>query len=144
MAGVYVSGLEELQVGFEQMPAYLVEVARGYLETFAREVAGAIATQYPPRVTRKQLRSRFPLLAGDVIVYEQDPDPLHIRWIVAPASALGRWYEKGTKLRVTQRGWSRGAMPSRPLFAIAEIRGEILLEATLWQVLDEAAHQVVA
>jgi len=144
MAGVTVSGLDELHVSLDQMPAYLAEVARGYLETFAREVGAAIGTQYPPRVTRQQLRSKFPLLAGDVIVYERDPDALHVRWIVAPGSALGRWYETGTPPRVTKKGWPRGVMPSRPLFAIAEIRGQILLEQTFQQVIDEAARQAVA
>ena len=93
----------------------------------ANAVASAVQSQYPYERTgklRTGVRVKDESPTGDVVL-------LRVRTL-APHSHL---YEKGTRMRRTSRGWSRGTMPAHPIFIPEAIQKRARFHAKVRQIL---------
>jgi HK97 gp10 family phage protein len=102
MAGVRLEGLDDLRDALHTLPADLVRETQRAVMAAAESTASALRAVYPVRTgnLRRGVRVRV------------DQTPTGTTATVLSTAPYAAYWEYGTEIRRTQRGWNRGAAPA--------------------------------
>jgi len=140
-ATLTLTGTDAFAAWLAQLPPTVSTEARQLVHGAAQRTVVELHSAYPPR--RAKSRSRFEPLQNVWFVTDKDADALHPRAEVAHREILAVWSEKGTKPRVTKKGWPRGRMPPAPVFVPLVVREQRQLRDALVALVRRQDLEVV-